>query len=516
MNTILFVIYAISALSALGFAFTHHVHMFQLGAYKYVFHKDWIRSNFRSVAAKALLPLVSFVLCLFGGYFLIAGCVFNILFLLANLPKKAKKPLVFTTRVKRLYSTAFIVFVLLLLVSVAMLGSGVSVFVFQLPLIFTSHFMLLINLLNRPLENAVRKYYINSAKKKIDSLPGLIVIGITGSYGKTGTKYILNKLLSEKYNVLMTPASYNTTMGVVKVVRENLTAAHDIFICEMGARNPGEIKEICDIVKPKYGIITSIGPCHLETFGTIENIIKTKFELCDALPEDGIIFLNADNEHIASSLPSRKAVYYGIKNREKSDFTAEIMSLSEKGTTFTAQYNGDSVTMSTKLLGAHNILNILGCVSLAKTLGVDNTSLVLGAKRIEGAPHRLSLIKGNGFVIIDDSFNSNPSGTKAALEVLSGFDGIKTIITPGMIELGKEQDRLNGELGEDAAKVCDYIYLVGEKQTRPIKLGAIAVGFPEERIVVFERVEDAITKAKSLGTDKRSVVLIENDLPDNF
>ncbi len=516
MDTLLFFIYLITSIAALGFSFTHHVHMFQLGAYKYVFHKSWLSSNLSFVAPRAFLALVSFLLCLFGGYFVAAGCVFNLLYLLSYLPRKAKKPLVFTTRVKRLYITAFILFAVLFAASYLISASGASVFVFQLPLVFTSYFMLLVNLVNSPCENAVRRYYINSAKKKIASLPGLVVIGITGSYGKTGTKYILNKLLSEKYNVLMTPASYNTTMGVVKVVRENLTAAHDIFICEMGARNPGEIKEICDIVKPKYGIITSIGPCHLETFGTIENIIKTKFELCDALPEDGIIFLNADNHEIASASPSRKAVYYGIKNTQRADCFADILSLSEKGTTFEVHHGDERFTLSTKLLGAHNILNVLGCVALSKTLGVDNTSLVLGAKRVEGAPHRLSLIKGGDFVIIDDSFNSNPSGTKAALEVLSGFDGIKTIITPGMIELGAEQDRLNSEFGADAAGVCDYIYLVGERNTRPIKLGALSAGFPGDRLVIFDRGEDAINKAKSLGGDKRSVILIENDLPDNF
>ena len=506
-------IYIAVCAAAFAFALINRIHMFQLNAYKYTFHKDWIKSNLSSLCAKALLPIISFGMCFIPAeWALYAATAPNILFLLLNLPKKAKKPLVFTTRVKRLIATCVLMFAILCGVA-----NMIEIYVCQIALAVPSYLMLFANILNRPLENAVRRKYINEAKRKIEALPALTVIGITGSYGKTGTKYILEKLLSEKYNVLMTPASYNTTMGVVKVVREQLTAAHDIFICEMGARSRGEIKEICDIVKPKYGIITSIGPCHLETFGSIENIIKTKFELCDALPHDGIIFLNADNEHIAAkSDVSKKAVYYGIENKQKADFSADILSLSENGTSFEAVYGDTRIKLSTKLLGAHNIVNILGCVALAKHLSVSDEALMLGAKRIEGAPHRLSLIKGGNFTIIDDSFNSNPTGSRAALDVLCGFDGQKIIITPGMIELGEKQDELNEKLGEYAAKVCDFIFLVGEKQTRSIRKGVLGAGFDKERLVVFERVEDAINAAKALPCDGRNIILIENDLPDNF
>lgn len=506
-------IFILTSIAAFAFALTNRIHMFQLNAYKYTFHKDWIKNNAGALTAKAFLPLAAFLICLIPHRAaILAACVPNIVFLLLNKPQKAKKPLVFTARVKRLYVTCFILFALL-----AVLSYITGVFVCQVALIAVSYLMLFANILNRPAENAVRKHYINQAKKKIASLPRLTVIGITGSYGKTGTKYILERLLSEKYNVLMTPASYNTTMGVVKVIRENLTAAHDIFICEMGARSLGEIKEICDIVKPKYGIITSIGPCHLETFGSIENVVKTKFELCDALPEDGIIFLNADNEHIAAKKDiTKKAVYYGLDNTDISTFTADEKKLSENGTSFEVHSPDGNFELSAKLLGRHSILNILGCVAVAKTLGVDTDSLILGARRIEGAPHRLSIIKGSGFVIIDDSFNSNPSGCKAALDVLSGFEGQKIIITPGMIELGEQQEQQNMWLGEYAAGICDRIFLVGEKQTLPIKKGAEKAGYDMSKLIVFDKVEDAINTAKALPCTTRNVILIENDLPDNF
>ena len=139
--------------------------------------------------------------------------------------------------------------------------------------------------------------YVKDARRILESMPGLTVIGITGSYGKTSTKNFLHSLLSVKYNVLMTPESYNTTMGVVRTVRERLRPTHQVFIVEMGAKNPGDIREICDLVRPKYGMITSIGEQHLETFKTLDNIIKTKFELADAIPRRDCL-LNLDNRYI--------------------------------------------------------------------------------------------------------------------------------------------------------------------------------------------------------------------------
>lgn len=511
-------LYFVINLAAFTLALINRVHMFQLNAYKYVFHAEWIKSNIKELALKALLPLLSFLLCFIPGNITkIAGILATVVFLLFNIPKKAKKPLVFTARIKRLVFTCYVVCAVFSVLSFLLIKTGYSIYLFALPLVIPSYIMLAANIINRPAENLVRQKYINEAKKKISMLPNLTVIGITGSYGKTGTKYILEKLLSEKYNVLMTPASYNTTMGVVKVIRENLTAAHEIFICEMGARSTGEIKEICDIVKPKYGIITSIGPCHLETFGSIENVIKTKFELCDALPDDGIIFLNADNQYIAEKSDiSKKAVYYGLES-DKADFGARILSLTENGTSFEViTKNKESFNLSAKLLGAHSVTNIVGCVAVAKTLGVENNDIILGARRIEGAPHRLSLIRGNGFVIIDDSFNSNPSGCKAALDVLSEFDGQKIIITPGMIELGEKQEKLNREFARQMTKVCDRIFLVGQRQTKPIFDEIAKTNFPAENITVFDRVEDAINTAKALPTNTRNIILIENDLPDNF
>ena len=152
--------------------------------------------------------------------------------------------------------------------------------------------------LAQPLENRINGQFFERARKKLESRPDLIKIGITGSYGKTSTKFVLRDILSQKYRVLATPASFNTPMGLSRVINEQLKGEHQIFIAEMGARHVGDIKELCELVHPKYGLLTSVGPQHLETFGSIENIAGTKYELIEALPSDGIAFFSSDGSYV--------------------------------------------------------------------------------------------------------------------------------------------------------------------------------------------------------------------------
>lgn len=178
----------------------------------------------------------------------------------------------------------------------------------------------------------------------LKACPDLKVIGITGSYGKTSVKYYLSTVLKAKYNVLMTPESYNTPMGVVKTIREQLRPTHEIFVCEMGARHVGDIKEICDIVFPEYGIITSIGEQHLETFKSIENIIKTKFELYDAVADKDKMFLNGDNENITKTLIGKGdkiSHTYGLN--EQNETYAYDIKVTNKGTVFSVCCRGQKI-----------------------------------------------------------------------------------------------------------------------------------------------------------------------------
>ena len=315
--------------------------------------------------------------------------------------------------------------------------------------------------------------------------------------------------------MLMTPESYNTPMGVVKTIRGSLKATDEIFVCEMGAKWVGDIKELCDIVHPHHGIITSIGPQHLESFKTLDAIKGTKFELADALPEGGMLFLNGDDENIDSYKGDRKHISYSLDN---GDYSAFDIAVSERGTTFKVKApDGETQEFSTKLIGRHNVLNIVGAIAVSHKMGIALKDLRSAVRKLEGVPHRLQLSDKGNMTIIDDAYNSNPSGTKAALEALSLFNGFKILVTPGMVELGSKQDELNREFGQNAADVCDYVVLVGEKQAVPIKAGLLDKNYDESKIYVASNINDALNHVYAINSQgKKKIVLLENDLPDNY
>lgn len=348
----------------------------------------------------------------------------------------------------------------------------------------------------------------------------LHVVGITGSFGKTSTKFITGTILNEKYRVLNTPESYNTPMGLSMVINNQLNEEHQVFIAEMGARYIGDIKELAKLTRPRIGVITSIGPTHLETFKNLDNIMKTKYELIEELPTDGVAIFNYDDEHIKKLADKtfKEKILYGIDNPDELDVYAEEVEVSEIGSTFTIRdKKGNSIRCTTKLLGKHNIYNILAGVSVALAMGLNLQEIKKGIKKIQPVPHRLNIINpGTGVIIIDDAFNSNPIGAKAALDVLSQFkEGRKIIVTPGMVELGTREEEANRELGVNIGKVCDFTILIGEKRTIPIYEGLMETGYNEDNIYVVKNLEEATKIIQRIARPK-DVILFENDLPDNY
>lgn len=469
-----------------GLTFTRNAHIFQLNGYKPKVHTKWLTKH----------PFFLFIK-----------------------PKEVKKPLVLTGRVKRL-AIAYGLIVLLPVIAVILTRSVPVIITYMIYVAFFPLWpwiLMLANIICKPVEIAINNRYIADAKRIIldAKQSGLKVIGVTGSYGKTSVKFFAGKLLSAKFNVLITPESYNTTLGVVRTIREQLKASHEYFIVEMGARNPGDIKEICEIVQPDYGIITAIGEAHLESFGSVENITATKFELIDALDEkDGIAFLNWDNEYIRNrKVILDHIVRFGISN-DDADYTARFVKVSERGSSFRI---GD-VYYATKLLGRHNILNLTSAIAVAVELGISQEELILPMRRIEPVSHRLQLFGGGDRYVIDDAYNSNPDGAAAALETLAGFRSyFKILITPGMVELGEREFSANLNFGRRAALAADYIILIGEEQTKPIRAGLRAEGAGDERVSVFNSLTEGINLANSLDTGgKPRIILFENDLPDNY
>lgn len=529
MINFLLILYVGCALAALALGIRHTLHIFQLNSYQYQGEGRYLRTH----RLYFFLPLAGLILGIYPlslrfrssfslGEALVLA-VLGILFLAAlcalYFPRKAKKKLVFTPRVKRLLLTTLLLALIVGILAFS-LSEGWVWGLYSCGMLLaslSSHLVLLAGLCNRPLEREINRYYIRDARRLLRSCPDLKVIGITGSYGKTSVKYYLHTLLEAGFDVLMTPESFNTPMGIVKTIRGSLRATHQIFLCEMGARHVGDIREICDIVEPDMGVITSLGCQHLETFKTLDNIVGTKRELFDALKEGSPRFVNGDNEIVRRYGLDQGAVTYGFG--ENNAYRAGGLSYSEKGAGFWVQApDGTRAEFHTKLLGEHSVVNLTGAIAVAHSLGIPLEKLKIPVRRLEGAPHRLQPISRGDMTVIDDAYNSNPNGAKVALETLGMFDGLKILVTPGMVELGEEEDRANFELGVQAARHCDYIVLVGRghSQTQSIQRGVESTDFPRERLYAAENLQDAMEYVGRISTDRKKVVLLENDLPDNY
>lgn len=521
--TVIKILCAIAYIAAAALVGRYFIHMFQLNSYKPRVQIKWIFKNcwgYIALTCCACALMSALTLILGDGFpvplMLLYPAVMAV-FALTKIPKKKyKTPLKYTARIKRLILTCTVIMLIPIIAGFAPVNALAAFGLALLFLLCEPWLILLANLINRPVELAINRHYINDAKRILTSCPGLTVIGITGSFGKTSVKYFLDSLLSVRYNVLKTPGNFNTPLGVVRTVRESLRATHDIFLCEMGAKNVGDIKEICDIVRPKHGIITSVGPMHIESFKTVENVRRTKFELADALPSDGRLFLNFDCDFIREANHPHPAVHYGIDDR--SGYYVSGLKVSDKGSEFALTApSGETCSYKTPLIGRHNVLNICGAIAVAHSLGISLEQLKPAVRRLESVPHRLQLINKGDYTVIDDAYNSNPTGAKAALEALSMAEGMKILVTPGMIELGRMEYELNREFGTEAAKVCDYVALVGEKQTKPIADGLAAEGYPENKLFVAESLDEAMKKVYSIESGgRRKVILLENDLPDNY
>jgi len=506
----------------------HYLHMLQLSSYQWVFYKRWMRESGVKTWIRSAMPLTAAIAVSLIAHFNvlhvnIAMPVISFLFLLAILScysqKQQKKPLRFTARALRIQLLwiflvgAIVVALLILLPSIVEhLQPAFAAIIIMLSIIGIQ----ISNILLKPVQAMINNGYIRDAKKILAERNDMTLIAITGSYGKTSLKHMLHAFLSIEYNTLMTPGSYNTPMGVVRTIREELNPTHEYFVVEMGARRMGDIQELCDIVHPHHGVLTAIGPAHLETMGSIENTAKTKFELPRSLAAGSFSFLNADDDNIKQqNLAGLTPIWYGFD--ECADYRISDFTSSKDGSTFIVNApNGESQQVSTPLIGRHNVSNIVGAMAVAHKFGVSLGSMARATLSLKQVAHRLELKKQADVTIIDDAFNSNPVGAAAALETLSMMEGCKILITPGMIELGDEQDERNKTLGKQAAAVCDYVILVGEKQTEAVYAGLAEAEYDMNNVWVVNNVYAAFEKMRAISAKEEKIVLLENDLPDNY
>ena len=485
------------------------------------FLKDYLKMNYLMPLLRVVLVLLMLIIPWKNNFFFVLTFIYLIVLILSSIinyiKHNTKLPLKFTNRVKRILAIDYLVYIILQVISFHFDYTQVII---ALMIYIIIHPLLLIfyNILLKPVEKRINYGFQKKAMDKLAKMTDLKVIGITGSYGKTSTKLALNTILSVKYKGFCTPGSYNTTPGNLMTINGEKDTFNEYFISEMGAKDVGEIKEICDIVHPKYAIITKIGEAHLEYFKTIENILNTKMELVESLGKDGLAILNKDDSlQVKYKIKNKcNVLWIGIKN--KADVIAENIKITNEGTTFDVYFVKEDhrITVQTILLGEKNVYNILAGCALAHHFGLTDREIILGVKKIASIPHRLEVKNNQNMTILDDSFNSNPDGSLNALKVLSMMEGTKYIITPGMIELGSKQYEYNKEFGKEIADVCDKVYLIGKNQTKPIQDGLKEKGFKEDNIKIFNQFKLAYDDIVRTSGNHKIVILIENDLPDSF
>ena len=426
-----------------------------------------------------------------------------------------KVPLVYTGRVGRLFAVFFLFTASISYTLIAFLGflaeiNGSFLYgllayvpVAILPLLLP-WILCLANLADGVYEGARNRNFVKRAGQVLDESK-IIRIGIVGSYGKTSVKNILKTLLSERYSVVETPASYNTPIGIAKTVFSPEFAEKEILIAEMGARKKGDIAELCRLVKPDYAIFTGVCGQHLETFGTVENVFAEKSE---------ILKCGARTVVCGKELQGYIDGQYEVTYADTAEL--EMVSFTATRTAFTLSIDGKKIAVNTSLLGKAAVENILLSVKLAQALGLTAEEIERGLSKLQPIAHRLQLIEENGVYVLDDGYNCNPKGAEEGLDALARFEGRKCVVTPGIVECGILERELNAELGEKiAVRHFDKVILVGSTLVGAVKEGYLKAGGEAERLEKAETLDGA-QEILSQWIMRGDAVLFLNDLPDVY
>lgn len=456
--------------------------------------------------------------------------------------KEGKLKLRMTERAARIHNLAYLFYTLVLFGAGGLMSSHLGpgayktflltqfVFVQSVPFWFV-----LSNALLNPYEKAVQEGFANQARAVIkDCQP--TIIGITGSYGKTSTKILMKDIIGASYPTFSTPGSVNTYMGVTRKIREEMKPSHKFAVIEMGAYYQGSITRMCSLTPPNCGLITTVGLAHLERFGSQENIYKAKSELAQAIPDDGILVVNGDNEftrRMADEFRKKTTLIYGMDPTQGHlDVYMYDINYTEEGTNFKIKWKDHVYEGFTGLLGKPMLENTLGAFTMACAVGVPPDIALAVIRNAKAESNRLELQKtpiggmahtngsqprSGNIIRLNDAYNSNPVGFQAALEVLSAMPGgRKILVTPGMVELGEEQFQKNADAAKFAASICDLVLVVGDTNKSALQKGLTDGGMSGEKYKEFAHMKDALKYLATDYCDSGDVVLIENDLPDLY
>jgi UDP-N-acetylmuramoyl-tripeptide--D-alanyl-D-alanine ligase len=449
---------------------------------------------------------------------------------------KAKKPLVMTARARRMLvvAAALVAAFVALFVGVGLLLGDRDALVAGmiatvLACTFAGHIVLLANLALWPLEERSRgRFQAMAARKLAEQKPR--IIAITGSAGKTTTKELVAHLLSARYRVLRTPASFNTPLGIARTVNDSLQG-QEYFVIEMGAYKRGEIAKLCRLVGgTDVSSITTVNAQHLERFGSLEATAEAKFEIVEGLRPGGTAVLNFDVPAIREralrpfdTAQGRQAqdergfelVTFGVESDDVTLRGCDVVE-TDTGIEFDVLHDGKKTHVKTLLLARHNVGNVLAAFGMGLSCGLDIEYMAGAIRQFRPPQHRLEPVEAGGITVLDDAYNANPEGIIGAIEVLGRYaPRRRVLVTPGLIEMGKEKAAYHARIGSAASANVDVAFLVGPKQTADIKEAMLAASFPASSLHVtrsFDEAREALSKIGAAG----DVVLYANDLPDQF
>lgn len=506
LNIVLFILLHVS----LYFSIVHILNIYQQ------YHYDY---------KKTILSLKSFYLTkpyMFLSYITIIFLMFNniilkiiliiVYFIMVFYKPKYVINLKYTNRIYRLIVTSVILIYIILIIF------DFNILIFSIINIFVPFIILISTLINYPIDYIKKRHYIKLAKEKLSKNNNLVKIAITGSYGKTTTKHILDEVLNEYTITVTTPKSYNTILGICTTINEKLTEQTEILILEMGTNHIGEINKMCKLVSPNIGVITEIGPQHLSTFKNINNVLKAKLEIVDYMSYEDILILNGDNNYLKNIKLINLNNIYKVGKNNTNDYYVKNISIKNNIQTFDI-YHGDKfiITVSTQLLGEHNINNILLAYMVIKQLSnvvkISDIEFAKKVYQIKPYPHRLSYRKQNNIHIFDDSYNSNIEGFKNAIKVINNQTNKKAIITPGIVDAGNDEKRLNEEIALNLINSFDEIYLIKNKVIKYYENIFIQA---KKEYYIFDSFKEAYMYFVINNKEIETSLLIENDLPDIY
>ncbi|MFA5173358.1 MAG: UDP-N-acetylmuramoyl-tripeptide--D-alanyl-D-alanine ligase [Candidatus Paceibacterota bacterium] len=403
-----------------------------------------------------------------------------------------------------------------------------KIFILFLSFVFLSYFfflpLLISSWLLSPFDFLAKKFIVSRAKKKLSRLSKIKIIGITGSYGKTTMKEMIFSVLSEKFKVAKTPENINTPLGIARFILKELPPETEIFIVEMGAYKKGDIKELCLLAPPDVAVLTGINESHLERFGNLANTISAKFEIVRFSKNNASVFFNADDSKIVANfekyLGNRKVFFFSSKPNHLSKFNPRGLKFLEDGSglEFILSSSGQDLgPFKTGFLPSYIIGVVSASALIGQFFGLSEQEILRGVFEARPAPHRLNLSRrGNNILVIDDSYNGNPEGVKEAVSTLERFSSRRKIFaTPGLVEMGKDMERVHFGIGRDLSRVADLVLLIKTSASGFIKKGLLESGFSAENIKEFNSMPELQNSLFGI-LKEGDVILFQNDWPDNY